>query len=120
MKIWVALFVGFVVLVMAMLVCLNIAVHDGGGSQIYGMLVKKKSGETIYFPDACAVRGGEGKYKYLTWIADKNQIVYASVKNAECDGFYVCKTVPIQDKGFKFYTVTETDCKQEVANGRSK
>lgn len=88
--------------------------------QLYGMLITKKIGDTIYFPDACAIKSGEGKYASLTFIADKNGVVYASVKNSECVGFYVCKNVPVPDKQFKFQIVTEAECKMEGQRERSK
>ena len=119
-KIWAGILLGVVVLMMVGMIWLNGAVRGGEGKQKYGMIVKKKGGQLIYFPDACAIKKGEGQYSYLTWIADKNTVVYASVRSSDCEGFYVCDTVPLEEKDFKFNTVTEAECRREVAIGAKK
>lgn len=105
MKKFVAAGILALVVVLFVVACIN----SPSIPELHGLLLVKKDGKRLYFPEARAMRNGENQYKSVVFIADKMGKVYAGVKAVEFKGFFVCKTIP-QHSDLSFQTVTEAEC----------
>ena len=112
-------FVVFLLVVMAFMIFLNYLnslAHEAGKDHFYGMMVRKHTGEMIYFPDACATKIADGENIGYVWILDKNQVVYAGVKLGDVEDWIRCNGVPVKRKDFNFKIVNEVDCVTRTKN----